>query len=157
MITQKVMEIYRKVMKTDNLRYGDNFFANGGNSISAMEIAGEIEECFGVEIFILDILESNSMYEWVDQIKNKLKNSSKNTNPDSVEKILKNNVKELLNKEYTKDKNFIEVGGTLEAAIAISDNIKTQFGVNVNEFDLLAKPYLEDWVEMVSKLIKESD
>jgi amino acid adenylation domain-containing protein len=156
-ITQKVMEIYRKVMKTDNLRYGDNFFANGGNSISAMEIAGEIEECFGVEIFILDILESNSMYEWVDQIKNKLKNSSTDTTPDSVEKILKNNVKELLNKEYTKDKNFIEVGGTLEAAIAISDNIKTQFGVNVNEFDLLAKPYLEDWVEMVSKLIKESD
>ncbi|MFI5956616.1 acyl carrier protein [Cryptosporangium sp. NPDC051539] len=47
------MELWKQILRTDDITLDDDFFDLGGNSIAAIRLVPEIEERFGVEPHVL--------------------------------------------------------------------------------------------------------
>lgn len=54
---KSIGEVWREVLKYENVGADDNFFSNGGNSLMAIRLINTINERFNVQILIQDIFE----------------------------------------------------------------------------------------------------
>lgn len=53
---QLILKIFKKVLNSNHIDINDNFFELGGNSISAIQILSNIQECFSLSLSMHDIL-----------------------------------------------------------------------------------------------------
>jgi natural product biosynthesis luciferase-like monooxygenase protein len=56
--TEKALaELWQKVLRLDRVSVGDNFFAAGGHSLLAMQLAGHVRDRFGVDLPLRNLFE----------------------------------------------------------------------------------------------------
>ncbi len=58
-----ILNIFNKVLGVKNIGLNDNFFEMGGNSISAIRILSNIQDCFSISLSMHDILSMPTPYE----------------------------------------------------------------------------------------------
>ena len=54
-VTNKILSVFKDVLQRDSLTSQDNFFANGGTSLEAVELQNKMKEQLGLDIKIVDI------------------------------------------------------------------------------------------------------
>ena len=50
-----ILEVFNAILKRDDLKVNDSFFAAGGNSLKAVALLGRLQEQWNVDISIADI------------------------------------------------------------------------------------------------------
>jgi acyl carrier protein len=57
-VLSQVLTEFQMVLRVENLTASAAFFEHGGDSLAALELAGQLSETFGVNIKVLDIFEA---------------------------------------------------------------------------------------------------
>ncbi len=70
---EEILAVFRECLGYEELSRDDDFFDLGGDSISATRIVSRIGEIFGIEASVMDILESDTLGDYVDEILDALK------------------------------------------------------------------------------------
>ena len=76
-IDSKLIEILRKLLKTDSISIDDSFFDIGGDSLSAINLCAEIQNEYGIVFFVKDILENPTIENLSDIISKSTQKSNK--------------------------------------------------------------------------------
>jgi|GEM_PF-854509 len=63
-----LIEIFKNLLKLEQINGSDNFFDLGGNSILAVELMSQINERFGIEIQLSLLLEAKDIKEFYDSL-----------------------------------------------------------------------------------------
>lgn len=147
-----LINIVKEALSLDNVNLTDNFFALGGDSVSAMKIVSDIEEKMKVELSVYDILNNPVLTHWLSKLEELLSKKNSVLDNISIENELLELVKNLLNNdEFDIEDSFIDEGGDIEMAKKISEFLEKRFNLEVSPYDIVVSPYIEDWIEMINK------
>lgn len=152
-IENNLINIIKDVLGLEVVNLNDNFFALGGDSVSAMKVVSLIKDKMKVELSVYDILNQPVLSGWSSNIEElRLKNNIKNDNDISKEDIILSFIRKLLNnEEFNIDDNFTENGGNAELAKKVSEFINERFDKDISLFELVVSPYIEDWIEIIEE------
>lgn len=70
-------EIWKEVLKCQDVSLKDDFFSSGGNSLKAITLANRIKEKYIIEITIRDVLEFPIVEQLSEFVQKKVKDNSK--------------------------------------------------------------------------------
>ena len=127
---EKLTQIWKSILKVDNIDVNDNFFDIGGDSISAINMQIEALK-YGLEFEYADIFN----YPTIRQLSKKLPSPEEkfmsNYNYSKIDKILQNNcVENIKNISKYDVKNILLIGGTgYLGAHIISTFLKNETGI----------------------------
>ncbi|QZL06860.1 hypothetical protein K2224_15140 [Streptomyces sp. BHT-5-2] len=65
-VRRTIGEIWREVLRVEELREGDNFFELGGHSLTASQVISRIERSLGVEVPLGDFFERPTVEQLTD-------------------------------------------------------------------------------------------
>lgn len=68
MVEQKLTSLWQEILKLDQIEWNDDFFSIGGDSLKAAILAFKIEEAFGINFSINEVLENSSLQSMAGRI-----------------------------------------------------------------------------------------
>ena len=80
-------EIWKEVLKCQDVSLKDDFFSSGGNSLKAITLANRIKEKYIIEITIRDVLEFPIVEQLSEFVQKKVKDNSKKSGSNIVTSI----------------------------------------------------------------------
>ncbi|MGC4019650.1 MAG: thioesterase domain-containing protein [Muricomes sp.] len=84
-IEKKMIDIWKKILQTDEITLADSFFLKGGDSIKAARIVNAVKEEMGVSIDISDIIKNPEISTLSNYISDLLENEKSMTDSDMDE------------------------------------------------------------------------
>ncbi len=147
-IGAQLLSIVKEVLCVDSISEDDNFFALGGDSVSAMKVVEKVEISFNIELSVYDILNFPILSSWVEMIESADK-ISKQSETITEEDLLMLIRKLIGNNNIGITDDFMEIGGSLDLAKEISEIIYEKWCKSVSPYQLVSSPYLEDWIDFI--------
>ncbi|MFP3155746.1 AMP-binding protein [Lachnospiraceae bacterium ZAX-1] len=145
-----LVKIIKDVLDIDNIDYDDNFFALGGDSISAMKIVAKVEKELKVELSVYDILNQPIISGWIDTLENTSTIEEAAVGKQVCMEDILAIVRDILdNNCVCENDSFIEMGGNVSIAKKISKVIQEKWNLQVSPYHLVGNPYIEDWLNYI--------
>jgi acyl carrier protein len=84
-LEEVVADAWRRVLGVERVRFRDNFFALGGNSLTTIQVAMRIRESLGLELPLRVVFEAPTVAELAAHLEHRLLESA---NADALEHLL---------------------------------------------------------------------
>lgn len=157
MTEQRLLEIWKAVLKNDSIKPDDKFFEVGGNSLKSINLISKINEEFDIDINVVDLFENSTVSLLAGFISAKNGRTIAAKPSDRIEgkmiEIWRNTLK---NNEIGVDDKFFEAGGNSLKSISLIARINEEFKVNISVVDLFENATVRKLSEYISANVKAS-
>lgn len=149
-VKQKLFSMCRQILEDDTISPEDNFYFMGGDSISAMKLTAAVRKEYGVTLEVYDILNHPTLDDWTAMIEEAEKQMKSGTDETGMQ-ILDICRMIFPDKEISMEDTLFSLGGTELSAKMLAGAIKSGFQVNITAYDILSRPFVCDWAELVKE------
>lgn len=149
---RQLLEIMRDCLGYDRpLSREDDFFDLGGDSIAATRIVNRLQKDAGIELNVVDLLESDNLGDIVDRALANINAASQAGagHGNSGEAVLLEIMRDCLgyDRPLARDDDFFDLGGDSIAATRIVNRLEKDAGISLSVADLLESDSLGDIVD----------
>jgi amino acid adenylation domain-containing protein len=134
-IQSTLKQMWIELLGVNNINLKDDFFALGGDSLLAIQLASRISQQFGISLPVEDLFEYTTIAALANKISLAIKPPD-NNKEITVEEVLQKYWKDLLGiSNIDFEDNFFELGGDSLLATQLSARIKDNFRIDIS-FDV---------------------
>lgn len=134
---EKLLQIWKNILKLDNIDINDNFFDIGGDSISAINMQIEALK-YGLNFEYADIFNYPTIAQLSNNLPSPITNFMKNYDYSRINKVLKRNTEDNLKSlRLVESKNILLIGATGYLGAHIINEF--MMNTNVNIYCLIRK------------------
>ncbi len=157
-ITAFLIKTLREIFGREDIGADANYFALGGDSITAVRICAAVQKQYGVELRLFDLLGRPYLSEWKNMIAEKLADAKKTKKTAITVQEICEIISDVTGQPFAAehaDTCLFRLSTDLNMIRKIAEQIAARAAVPWTQYDIAAMPYPDDWCAALERRIAD--